>query len=118
MPTRRRGFPTTWAAAPARTETAAEERFATYVLPEVEVMMRVALSLTRNKADAEDLVQDTLVRAFKAIERFEVVTYRRIKVTLGRVEPEIDQASIDRLRAFGERLAAGNVALGDDAEGA
>lgn len=45
--------------------------FEQYVLPEVEVMMRVAMSLTRNRADAEDLVQDTLIRAYKAIERFD-----------------------------------------------
>jgi RNA polymerase sigma-70 factor (ECF subfamily) len=45
--------------------------FEQYVLPEVEVMLRVARSLTRNHADAEDLVQDTLIRAYKAIERFD-----------------------------------------------
>jgi RNA polymerase sigma-70 factor (ECF subfamily) len=45
--------------------------FERYVLPEVEVMLRVARSLTRNQADAEDLVQDTLIRAYKAIERFD-----------------------------------------------
>jgi RNA polymerase sigma-70 factor, ECF subfamily len=45
--------------------------FERYVLPEVEVMLRVARSLTRNHADAEDLVQDSLVRAYKAIERFD-----------------------------------------------
>ncbi len=49
----------------------AEQRFAQYVLPEVEVMLRVANSLTRNRADAEDLVQDTMLRAFGAIERFD-----------------------------------------------
>lgn len=45
--------------------------FERYVLPEVEVMLRVARSLTRNRADAEDLVQDTLIRAYKAIGRFD-----------------------------------------------
>ena len=45
--------------------------FEQYVLPEVEVMLRVARSLTRNQADAEDLVQDSLIRAYKAIERFD-----------------------------------------------
>lgn len=45
--------------------------FERYVLPEVEVMLRVARSLTRNQADAEDLVQDSLVRAYKAIDRFD-----------------------------------------------
>jgi RNA polymerase sigma-70 factor (ECF subfamily) len=45
--------------------------FERYVLPEVEVLLRVAHSLTRNHADAEDLVQDTLVRAYRAIDGFD-----------------------------------------------
>lgn len=49
----------------------AQELFERYVIPEVDVMYRVAMSLTRNRADAEDLVQDTMVRAFRAIERFD-----------------------------------------------
>ena len=48
-----------------------EERFADVVLPQVDVMMRVALSLTRSTSDAEDLVQDTMLRAFRAVERFD-----------------------------------------------
>lgn len=48
-----------------------DERFRQYVLPELEVMYRVARSLTRNAADAEDLVQDTLLRAYRAIDRFD-----------------------------------------------
>ncbi len=49
----------------------AQELFDRYVVPEVDVMYRVAMSLTRNRADAEDLVQDTMLRAFRAIERFD-----------------------------------------------
>lgn len=45
--------------------------FAEYVLPEIEVLYRVARSLTGQAADAEDLVQDTLVRAFRSIEGFD-----------------------------------------------
>lgn len=48
-----------------------ESLFATYVVPEMEVLYRVANSITRNPTDAEDLVQDTLLRAFRAIERFD-----------------------------------------------
>ena len=48
-----------------------DAKFEQYVLPEVEVMLRVAQSLTRNRADAEDLVQDSLIRAYKAIDRFD-----------------------------------------------
>ena len=55
-------------------EAAATEReaaFRKYVVPEIDVMYRVAMSLTRNKADAEDLVQDSLIRAYKAVGRFD-----------------------------------------------
>ncbi|WP_084037192.1 RNA polymerase sigma factor [Haloechinothrix halophila] len=45
--------------------------FAEHVLPEIEVLYRVARSLTGQAADAEDLVQDTLVRAFRSIEQFD-----------------------------------------------
>jgi RNA polymerase sigma-70 factor (ECF subfamily) len=45
--------------------------FEQYVVPEIDVMLRVARSLTRNTADAEDLVQDSLVRAYRAIDRFD-----------------------------------------------
>ena len=37
----------------------------------VEVLVRVARSLSANLADAEDLVQDTLRRAVRAIDTFE-----------------------------------------------
>ncbi len=45
--------------------------FDAHVVPEIEVLLRVARSLTRNDADAEDLVQDTLVRAFRGIDTFD-----------------------------------------------
>lgn len=51
-----------------RTSAAA---FARYVEPEVPVLYRVALTMAGQPADAEDLVQDTLVRAYRAIDRFD-----------------------------------------------
>lgn len=48
-----------------------DQIFNRLVLPEVDVMWRVAMSLTRNRADAEDLVQETLLRAYKAIGSFD-----------------------------------------------
>ena len=45
--------------------------FEQYVLPEIELLLRVARSLTHHHADAEDLVQDTLIRAYRAIDRFD-----------------------------------------------
>lgn len=48
-----------------------DARFNEFVVPELDVLYRVAYSITRNKVDAEDLVQDTLLRAYRAIERFD-----------------------------------------------
>jgi RNA polymerase sigma-70 factor (ECF subfamily) len=49
----------------------ADERFALFVLPEVEVLLRVARTLTPDHADAEDLVQDSLIRAYRGIDGFD-----------------------------------------------
>jgi RNA polymerase sigma-70 factor (ECF subfamily) len=55
--------------------TAAEgdprDAFNRHVVPELELLYRTARSLTRNPTEAEDLVQDTLLRAFRAIDRFD-----------------------------------------------
>ena len=51
-----------------RTQRAAFDR---YVVPEIEVLYRVARSITRNPTDAEDLVQDTMLRAYRGIGRFD-----------------------------------------------
>lgn len=53
------------------TELSPAAAFERYVLPEVELLLRVARSLTRHQADAEDLVQDTLLRAYRAIDSFD-----------------------------------------------
>jgi len=48
-----------------------QARFAYYVVPEIEVMLRVARSVTGSAVEAEDLVQDALVRAFRSIDKFD-----------------------------------------------
>lgn len=45
--------------------------FRDYVLPELDLMLRVARRLTRDPNEAEDLVQDALVRAYGALGRFD-----------------------------------------------
>lgn len=47
------------------------QAFRTHVEPEIEVLLRVARTLTGSSADSEDLVQDTLIRAYRAIEGFD-----------------------------------------------
>lgn len=58
-------------ATPDQRARADEEAFRRYVLPELEVLLRVAMSRTRSVADAEDLVQETLLRAYRSIDSFD-----------------------------------------------
>ncbi|TVR23633.1 MAG: sigma-70 family RNA polymerase sigma factor [Nitriliruptor sp.] len=48
-----------------------DARFREQVLPELEVLYRVARRLTGSNSDAEDLVQDTLLKAYRAFDRFD-----------------------------------------------
>lgn len=48
-----------------------ETRFAREVVPEIDVMLRVARSLTGDPVEAEDLVQDALIRAYRSIGTFD-----------------------------------------------
>jgi len=54
------------------TNQAARTRaFAQHVEPEIDMLLRVARTLTGSWADAEDLVQDTLIRAYRGLESFD-----------------------------------------------
>ena len=59
-----------WSPPPSRAPQP-EDPFTRYVLPEVEILLRVARTLTWRPADAEDLAQDTLLRVYQAIDRFD-----------------------------------------------
>lgn len=56
---------------PAASDPERQSAFDAYVVPELDVLLRVAMSITRRPADAEDLVQDTLLRAFRSIDTFD-----------------------------------------------
>lgn len=98
--------------------------FATYVLPEVDVLLRVAMTLTAQPADAEDLVQDTLLRAYRAIESFDgrhprawlLTIMRRAEINRHRRrrphlldDPDTD---LDRLHSTGPGGSAEEVVVG------
>ena len=56
---------------PDSAQGARAQAFKSYVEPELPVLYRVALRLTGASADAEDLVQETLIRAFRALDKFD-----------------------------------------------
>jgi len=60
-----------------RRQPADADAFGAEVLRYLEPLYATALRLTRNRADAEDLVQDTLVKAFRFSDKFEPGTNLR-----------------------------------------
>ena len=50
---------------------ATRARFEEEALKHLDALYRTALRMTRNSSDAEDLVQDALVRAYRFYDRFE-----------------------------------------------
>jgi RNA polymerase sigma-70 factor (ECF subfamily) len=96
---------------------AGDHRFARWVEPEIEVLLRVAHSLTGSWADAEDVVQETLIRAYRAIDGFDgrhprawlLTILRRTHLnSLRRTRPDlVDDTSLERRRpAFGRATVA------------
>lgn len=55
----------------AELERARVEAVDRYVVPQIGLLYRVALRLSSNSADAEDLVQETLLRAYRGIDGFD-----------------------------------------------
>ena len=47
------------------------QRFTELALPHMQALYTAALRMTRNPADAEDLVQETFLKAYRAFDRYE-----------------------------------------------
>jgi RNA polymerase sigma-70 factor (ECF subfamily) len=78
----------------------ASERFYQVIWPHRAVVLRVAKMLTGNDAEADDLAQETLMKAFAAIASFRVGT--DAKAWLLRI---LRNARVDRLRSGTRHLA-------------
>jgi RNA polymerase sigma-70 factor (ECF subfamily) len=111
-------------------ESGRPSAFDTYVVPEIPVLYRVALSLAGQPADAEDLVQDTLIRAYRAIGRFDgayprawlLTILRHTHLNRVRVRSAVLLADGDGVAATLDRLgtatpAAEDVVVGELFEG-
>ncbi len=91
--------------------------FARWVEPEIAAMLRVAHTLTASWSDAEDVVQESLVRAFRSMDRFDgrhprawlftIVRHTHLN-SLRRTRPVLveDRALHGRPPAFGPEQAA------------
>lgn len=60
--------------APTETEAQRQARFERDALPYLDQLYGAALRMTRNPADAEDLVQETFLKAFAAFHQFQAGT--------------------------------------------
>lgn len=58
-------------APPEQEDVARRQSFRDFVEPEIEVLLRVARAMTNYGPDAEDLVQETLIRAYRGVHRFD-----------------------------------------------
>lgn len=84
-----------------------DQRFETEALPQWRSLFRTACRLTRNAHDAEDLVQETLLRAYRAFDRYEPGT--NIRAWLYTI---LNRAHLDGVRR--QRRAPGFSELEDD----
>jgi RNA polymerase sigma-70 factor (ECF subfamily) len=81
---------------PVKDQDAATRRFYALVWPQRAAVLRLAQVLTGNAAEAEDLAQETLLKAFTGIGRFDGAN---VRAWLTRI---LRNARIDRLRSAGQ----------------
>ena len=86
------------------TATSSSERFEQLVLPHLDAAYNLARWLTRKDHDAQDVVQEAYLRAFKAIDQFQGGDARCWLLTIvrntcftwmGRNRPNVPTASLD-----------------------
>jgi RNA polymerase sigma-70 factor (ECF subfamily) len=106
MACRRSGRPSV---SPESTADSDSDAFAREALSYIDSLYGTALRLTRRPQDAEDLVQDTYLKAFRASHQFERGTnlkawlftilhntFRNMRRNVGRSPIEVDSEAVDR----------------------
>jgi len=83
----------------------ARTRFEREALPQVDAVYRFALSLTRDPAEADDLVQETLLKALRAFDSFEEGT--NCKAWLFKI---VRNTWINKLRSGNREIGVDDVA--------
>jgi len=99
-------------------EAARRQRFEAEALPHVGALLGTALRMTRNRSDAEDLVQETFLKAYRAFDQYRAGTncrawLFRILVNTGindwsrraRRPPEVDYEAAEPMLAAPETEA-------------
>lgn len=89
-----------------------QDKFRNNILPLVDKLFRLALSITGNKEDAEDTVQDALFNIWKkkedwdSIENIEAYCYRSTRnIALDKISLKINQQeSLDKHEDFAEAM--------------
>lgn len=92
----------------------ADDEFARAALSHIDSLYGLALRLTRRAADAEDLVQDTYLKAFRAAHQFEAGTnlkawlftilhntFRNARRHQGRNPVDVDSEAVERAAGDG-----------------
>ena len=64
----------------SRDDQSRRARFEAEVLPHLDAMHRTALRLTRSPSDADDLVQDAAVKAYRFFDSYEQGTHIRVQL--------------------------------------
>ncbi len=100
-------------------ERGEQEQFEALAVPHLDTVYRVARRLTRNEHEAEDLVQETYLKAYKAFGRFEMRefgvrpwllkilynTYLNRQARQKKAPRSTDQQVLEQVQAAGEYVA-------------
>ena len=76
----------------------ATQRFYDLVWPHRAAVLRMAIFLTRNASDADDLAQETMLKAFKSIDKFQEGNAKAWLMAI------LKNTRVDRLRAAGASI--------------